>query len=140
MSLKKSPRSRGRNGRAARARFVEVEMGPAMKAEVLDTSDLQIDETPIDYLCPGRGSTKEGRLWVYRHAVSGTCYFDWQAGRGLDYLLDFLGYDIGPPESSYGATDPAYPATMATSIRTTSGIRGIVWPSGRLSGTMAGRI
>jgi hypothetical protein len=26
MSLKKSPRSRGRNGRAARTRFVEVEM------------------------------------------------------------------------------------------------------------------
>ena len=29
MSLKKSPRSRGRNGRAARARFVEVEMPSA---------------------------------------------------------------------------------------------------------------
>jgi len=68
-------------------------LGPAMKAEVLGTSDLQIDETPIDYLCPGRGSTKEGRLWVYRNAVSGTCYFDWQPGRGLDCLLDFLGYD-----------------------------------------------
>jgi hypothetical protein len=29
MSLKKSPRSRGLNGRAARARFVEVEMPSA---------------------------------------------------------------------------------------------------------------
>jgi hypothetical protein len=34
MSLKKSPRSRGRNGRAARARFVEVEM-PAPGAGAL---------------------------------------------------------------------------------------------------------
>ena len=68
-------------------------LGPAMKAEVLATSDLQIDETPIDYLSPGHGSTKEGRLWVYRNPVTGTCYFDWRKGRGTDCLLDFLGYD-----------------------------------------------
>ena len=68
-------------------------LGPAMKAEVLDTTDLQIDETPIDYLCPGNGSTKQGRMWVYRNAVSRNCYFDWQPGRGLDNLLDFLGYE-----------------------------------------------
>jgi len=68
-------------------------LGPAVRAEVLDTSDLQVDETPIDYLSPGHGATKEGRLWVYRNAVTGSCYFDWQKGRGLKCLLDFLGYD-----------------------------------------------
>lgn len=65
----------------------------AIKSEVLQATELQIDETPIDYLCPGHGSTKEGRLWVYRDAASGNCYFDWQAGRAAKYLLEFLGYD-----------------------------------------------
>lgn len=68
-------------------------LGPAIRAEVLDTSDLQVDETPIDYLSPGHGSTKEGRLWVYRNPLTASCYFDWQKGRGTNCLLDFLGYD-----------------------------------------------
>ena len=65
----------------------------AIKREVLLSTELQIDETPIDYLSPGHGSTKEGRLWVYRDPVTGNCYFDWHAGRGAKYLLEFLGYD-----------------------------------------------
>jgi transposase len=65
----------------------------AIKLEVLQATELQIDETPIDYLSPGHGSTKEGRLWVYRDPVTGNCYFDWHAGRGAKYLLEFLGYD-----------------------------------------------
>ena len=68
-------------------------LGPAIKAEVLDTSDLQVDETPIDYLSPGHGSTKEGRLWVYRNPLTASCYFDWQKGRGTNCMLEFLGYD-----------------------------------------------
>ena len=36
MSLKKSPRSRGRNGRAARARFVEVEMPAVASCLVIE--------------------------------------------------------------------------------------------------------
>ena len=35
MSSKKSPRSRGRNGRAARARFVEVEMPAALASSLV---------------------------------------------------------------------------------------------------------
>lgn len=65
----------------------------AIKSEVLQATELQVDETPIDYLIPGRGSTKEGRLWAYRDPVAGNCYFDWHAGRGAECLLDFLGYD-----------------------------------------------
>jgi transposase len=68
-------------------------IGRAVKSEVLQATELQIDETPIDYLSPGHGSTKEGRLWVYRDPVTGNCYFDWHAGRGAKYLLEFLGYD-----------------------------------------------
>jgi len=36
MSLKKTPRSRGRNGRAARARFVEVEMPAVASCLVIE--------------------------------------------------------------------------------------------------------
>jgi len=36
MSLNKSPRSRGRNGRAARARFVEVEMPAVASCLVIE--------------------------------------------------------------------------------------------------------
>jgi transposase len=65
----------------------------AIRAEILQASVLEIDETPIDYQKPGHGSVKEGRLWAYRDPVSGTCYFDWHAGRGTDCLLEMLGYN-----------------------------------------------
>ena len=65
----------------------------AIKAELLQAGELEIDETPIDYQDPGRGSVKEGRLWAYLDPVAGTCYFDWHAGRGAGCLLEMLGYD-----------------------------------------------
>ena len=68
-------------------------IGRAIKQEILQATELQIDETPIDYLDPGHGSTREGRLWAYRDIASGACYFDWHDSRGADCLLDFLGYD-----------------------------------------------
>ena len=71
-------------------------LGPvyqAIRAEILQATELEIDETPIDYQDPGHGSVKEGRLWAYRDPAAGTCYFDWQAGRGADCLLEMLGYD-----------------------------------------------
>ena len=68
-------------------------IGQAIRAELLDSEHLEIDETPIDYIIPGHGSVKEGRLWVYRAPTTGTCYFDWHAGRGTACLLEMLGYD-----------------------------------------------
>lgn len=65
----------------------------AIRAELLQATELEIDETPIDYQDPGHGSVREGRLWAYRDPVAGTCYFDWHAGRGADCLLEMLGYD-----------------------------------------------
>jgi transposase len=68
-------------------------IGKAIKAEVLQATELQVDETPIEYLKPGHGSTKRGYLWIYNDPQGGTCYYDWHTGRGHDCLLDFLGYD-----------------------------------------------
>jgi transposase len=76
----------------ATAGFLEP-IGRAIKAEVLQAPELQVDETPIAYLKPGHGSTKTGYLWVYNDPQGGTCYYDWHTGRGHDCLLDFLGYD-----------------------------------------------
>lgn len=68
-------------------------IGKAVKAEVLEATELQVDETPIEYLKPGHGSTKLGYLWIYNDPQGGTCYYDWHTGRGHDCLLYFLGYD-----------------------------------------------
>ena len=68
-------------------------IGKAIKAEVLQATELQVDETPIEYLKPGHGSTKLGYLWIYNDPLGKTCYYDWQTGRGHDCLMDFLGYD-----------------------------------------------
>ena len=65
----------------------------AIRAEILQATDLEIDETPIDYLEPGHASVRLGQLWAYRDPAAGTCYFDWHAGRGTKCLLEILGYD-----------------------------------------------
>lgn len=82
-------------------------LGPinqAIKAEVLQSSELEIDETPIDYQDPGHGSAREGRLWAYRDPVARTCYFDWHAGRGAQCLLDMLGYDESTNTIAFSGT------------------------------------
>jgi transposase len=76
----------------AAARHLEP-VNQAIKAEVLKATELQVDETPVEYLKPGHGSTKTGYLWIYNDPQGGTCYYDWHTGRGHDCLLDFLGYD-----------------------------------------------
>lgn len=65
----------------------------AIRAELLLSREMEVDETPIDYLEPGHGTVKQGRLWAYRDPARGTCYFDWHAGRGANCLLEMLGYD-----------------------------------------------
>ena len=79
-------------------------LGKAIKAEVLQATELQVDETPIEYLKPGHGSTKLGYLWIYNDPQGGTCYYDWHAGRGHNCLLDFLGYDELTETIDYAGT------------------------------------
>ncbi len=61
-----------------------------LRLDVLEAKYLQVDETPIGYLCPGHGKTKKGYLWVYLAPGRGV-YFEWHAGRGADCLEDTLG-------------------------------------------------
>jgi len=68
-------------------------IGEAIKGELFEASCLEVDETPIDYLCPGHGETKQGYLWVYLDAQRGTVLYDWRLGRGHDCLLDIIGLD-----------------------------------------------
>lgn len=65
----------------------------AIREEILQAKELEIDETPVDYQDPGHGTVREGRLWAYRAPVTGTCYFDWHAGRSTECLLKMFGYD-----------------------------------------------
>jgi transposase len=37
----------------------------ALQAYVLGANKLHADDTPVPVLCPGRGTTKQGRLWTY---------------------------------------------------------------------------
>ena len=68
-------------------------VGDAIKGELFEAGCLQVDESPIDYLSPGHGQTKNGYLWVYRDASAGRCTTDWQLGRGHDCLLEIIGLD-----------------------------------------------
>ncbi len=79
-------------------------IGQAIRAELLESKEMEVDETPIDYLDPGHGSVKEGRLWAYRDPIAGTCYFDWHAGRGAACLLEMLGHDELTNTISYQGT------------------------------------
>jgi len=37
----------------------------ALQRHVLEGDKLHADDTPVPVLCPGRGTTKQGRLWTY---------------------------------------------------------------------------
>lgn len=56
-----------------------------IKATVLDGQYFQIDETPIRYLEPGHGSTKQGYLWTVNRPGYGV-FFHWEVSRAADCL------------------------------------------------------
>jgi transposase len=82
-----------------------------MAAELRRQDWLGADETPIDYLSPGHGKTKQGYLWTYRHPEIGVLY-DWHTGRShhcLDRVLtnpltgeDFRGILLTDGYAAYG--------------------------------------
>ncbi len=62
-----------------------------LKADLRDASYIKVDETPIDYLSPGHGSTRKGYLWLYQNPAHNTILYDWQTGRDSACLAGILG-------------------------------------------------
>ncbi|MEI6535419.1 MAG: transposase, partial [Verrucomicrobiaceae bacterium] len=60
-----------------------------LKTAILRSNFLHIDETPIKYLCPGNGQTKQGYLWVIHAPGIGT-YCHWSTSRGAKVLAELL--------------------------------------------------
>ena len=82
---------------------------------------LQVDETPIDYLAPGHGRTKQGYLWTYHHPEVGVLY-DWHPGRShrcLDQILtdphggqDFRGVLLSDGYRAYDTWQRNHPEVL----------------------------
>lgn len=69
----------------------------ALKAEVLQSSYLHVDETPIKVMDKDKkGETHRGYYWVYQNSIDKIVLFDYQEGRGregpVEILKDFTGY------------------------------------------------
>lgn len=69
----------------------------ALKTEVLNTSYLHADETPIKVMDKDKkGQTHRGYFWVYQNSIEKLVFFDYQESRGREgpsgILEDFQGY------------------------------------------------
>jgi len=69
----------------------------ALKKEVLQSSYLHADETPIRVLDKKKeGESHRGYYWVYQNSIDKIVFFDYQEGRGragpLEILENFQGY------------------------------------------------
>lgn len=68
----------------------------AMQESLLENRYLQADETPIDYLEPGHGSTRKGYLWTLARPDlktkdgRGDILYQWHPGRYADCLRQLL--------------------------------------------------
>jgi transposase len=47
---------------------------------------VKADETPIPYLCPGNGKTKQGYLWLYGNPALDIVLYDWKTSRSAGCL------------------------------------------------------
>jgi len=66
-----------------------------IKTTVMDGGCVQIDETPVRYLEPGHGKTKQGYLWAVNRPASGNrsrsgIFFAWHPGRAASCLEDIV--------------------------------------------------
>lgn len=100
----------------------------ALKAHVLGGNKLHADDTPVPVLCPGRGTTKQGRLWAYvrddRPSGSETPPAAWfaytpdrKAKHPAEHLKDFHGTlqadGYAGFERLFNAADPNHPIQEA---------------------------
>ena len=78
-----------------------------IRTGVMGGGYMQVDETPIAYLCPGHGKPKQGCLWAC-HRPGGDAIYHWQTSRAaacLDKIVpvDFKGVLQSDGYAAYGA-------------------------------------
>jgi transposase len=78
-----------------------------MRTGVMAGGYIQVDETPIRYLEPGHGKTKQGYLWAYSRP-GGDVLFDWQTSRAAACLDNVIAADFTGTLQCDGYS--AYPA------------------------------
>jgi transposase len=60
-----------------------------IRTGVLAGGYVQVDETPIEYLEPGNGKTKQGYFWTFNRP-GGESFFDWQTSRATACLESII--------------------------------------------------
>jgi transposase len=60
-----------------------------IRTGVLAGGYVQVDETPIEYLEPGNGKTKQGYFWTFNRP-GGESFFDWQTSRATACLENII--------------------------------------------------
>jgi len=79
----------------------------ALKEQLRKSPYVQVDETPVEYLEPGHGQTRQGYLWVA--LVPGRCViYQWHASRAAQCLESLLGKEFSGRLQCDGYS--AYPA------------------------------
>ena len=79
----------------------------AIRTGVMAGGYVQVDETPIRYLAPGHGQTRQGYLWAYSRP-GGDVLFDWQTSRAATCLDNIIAVDFTGTVQCDGYS--AYPA------------------------------
>jgi transposase len=86
----------GRNTLCRGVELVAEWLKPVARRMFLDQlagGYVQLDETPVKYLVPGRGSTATGYFWV-ANVPQGDTVYHWAPGRGYEHLDDWLPDDL----------------------------------------------
>jgi transposase len=79
----------------------------AVRVGVMKGGYVQVDESPIQYLAPGHGQTKQGYLWVC-HRPGGDVVFHWSTSRAAACLEKIVPVDFSGKIQCDGYS--AYPA------------------------------
>jgi hypothetical protein len=64
-----------------------------IRTGVMGGGYVQVDETPVAYLVPGHGQTKQGYLWTC-NKPGGDVFYRWETSRAADCLENLLGHDF----------------------------------------------
>ena len=79
-----------------------------IRSGVMDGGYVQVDETPMEYLSPGHGQTKQGYLWTCKRPGADVC-FTWATTRSAACLDNILPADFsGTVQCDGYAAYPAY--------------------------------